>query len=257
MAIQSIQGAASPIAGASRDTARSTGTSFEYLLTTAQIESNLKPAAQLRPRRPRDSTSSSTRPWLATMKQAGPALGLGHYANAIVQMTDGRYAVPDANARAAILKLRSDPTVSAKMAGIFTRSNAAKLAASIGRKTSEGELYIAHFLRPDGAAQLISTAASRPRANAVALFPAAAAANRPIFYDRAGHALSARAVYDNLTSRYGPSPRARFRAARGRGAGAACAANAQRSRGRSRRRHAPLCRRPHAGGAAAACRSRA
>ncbi|MEJ2433135.1 MAG: hypothetical protein P8Y53_08195 [Pseudolabrys sp.] len=61
------------------------------------------------------------------MKQAGPALGLGHYANAIVQMTDGRYAVPDANARAAILKLRSDPTVSAKMAGIFTRSNAAKL----------------------------------------------------------------------------------------------------------------------------------
>ncbi len=46
MAIDSINGAASPIDGAIRDAARTTGASFEYLLTTAQIESNLNPAAQ-------------------------------------------------------------------------------------------------------------------------------------------------------------------------------------------------------------------
>jgi hypothetical protein len=202
MAIDSITGAASRIAGAIKDAAHTTGASFEYLLTTARIESNLNPAAQA-------STSSAKglyqfidQTWLGTMKQAGPALGLANYAKAIVQLPDGSYAVPDARTRAAIMKLRSDPSVSAKMAGVFTRSNAAKLAASIGRAPSEGELYIAHFLGPDGAARLIASAANSPRSNAAAKFPAAAAANRPIFYDRAGHPLDTDAVYRKLTGRY-------------------------------------------------------
>ena len=202
MAIDSINGAASPIAGAIRDAARTTGTSFEYLLTTAQIESNLNPAAQA-------STSSAKglyqfidQTWLATMKQAGPALGLGNYAAAIAQTPDGVYVVPDPAARATIMRLRSDPTVSAAMAGVYTRSNEAKLSAAIGRAPSEGELYIAHFLGPDGAAKLIATAANQPQTSAAALFPGAAAANRPIFYDRSGQALGAGAVYRKLTGRY-------------------------------------------------------
>ncbi len=202
MAIDSVTGAASPIAVAIRDAARSTGASFEYLLTTAQIESNLDPGAQAATSSARGLYQFIDQTWLATMKQAGPALGLAKYADAIVQAPDGSYAVPDAGARAAILKLRSDPAVSAQLAGIFTRSNAVKLAASIGRAPSEGELYIAHFLGPEGAARLIGAAASAPRSNASAMFPAAAAANRPIFYDRAGRALGAGAVYRKLTGRY-------------------------------------------------------
>ena len=65
----------------------------------------------------------------------------------------GVYVVPDPAARAAIMRLRSDPTVSAAMAGVYTRSNEAKLKAAIGRPPSDGELYIAHFLGPDGAAK--------------------------------------------------------------------------------------------------------
>jgi hypothetical protein len=202
MAIASINGAASPIAGAIKAAARSTGTSFEYLLTTAQIESNLNPAAQAATSSAKGLYQFIDQTWLATMKQAGAALGLSQYANAIVQTPDGSYAVPDTNARAAIMKLRSDPKVSATLAGVFTRSNAAKLAGSIGRTPSESELYIAHFLGPDGAAKLITTAASSPNTNAAALFPAAAAANRSIFYDRAGHPLGAGAVYSKLTGRY-------------------------------------------------------
>ncbi len=136
------------------------------------------------------------------MKQAGPALGLAQYAAAIVQTPDGSYAVPDPAARAAIMKLRSDPAVSAKMAGVFTRSNEAKLAASIGRPPSEGELYIAHFLGSEGASKLIAAAANQPQANAATMFPAAAAANRAIFYDRAGNPLNAGTVYRGLTGRY-------------------------------------------------------
>src|SRR3974390_1084399 len=66
--------AAPQITGAIRQAAQSTGISFEYLLTTAQIESNLNPAAQA-------STSSAKglyqfidQTWLGTMKQDGAAL---------------------------------------------------------------------------------------------------------------------------------------------------------------------------------------
>ena len=88
--------------------------------------------------------------------------------------------------RAAIMRLRNDPTVSATMAGVFTQTNAAQLAAALGRQPSEGELYIAHFLGSDGAAKLIRVAASQPRANAAEMFPQAAAANPSIFMNKSG-----------------------------------------------------------------------
>ena len=204
MAIFSINGAAaSPVAGAIRDAAQTTGTSFEYLLTTAQIESNLNPAAQATTSSAKGLYQFIDQTWLATMKNAGPALGFSRYAGAIVQGPDGHYDVPDPAARAAIMRLRADPSVSATMAGVFTRNNAAQLNAAIGRTPSEGELYIAHFLGPDGAAKLIGAASSQPAANAAAMFPQAAASNPSIFYDRAsGRPLGAAAVYNKLTGRY-------------------------------------------------------
>ena len=194
--------AASQIAGAISRAARATGASFEYLLTTAQIESNLNPKAQAPTSSAKGLYQFIDQTWLATLKRAGPSLGLGGYADAIVATPDGRYAVPDPAARTAIMKLRSDPAVSAMVAGAFTRSNAAELTNGIGRSPTEGELYIAHFLGPDGAARLIGAAEKNPSASAAALFPKAAAANRSIFYDSAGRARGVRAVYGKLTGRF-------------------------------------------------------
>lgn len=203
MGIDSVTGSASSqIAGAIRSAARSTGTSFEYLLTTARIESNLNPSAQA-------STSSATglyqfieQTWLGTMKNAGPAHGYGQYADAIYYGVDGRYHVPDPHTYSEIMKLRNDPTASAVMAGAFTRNNAAQLAAAIGRQPSEGELYLAHFLGHDGAAKLIGAALTQPSASAADLFPRAAAANRSIFYDAIGRARGNAEVYGRVTARY-------------------------------------------------------
>ncbi len=178
MGIDTISGVASQITGAIRQAARSTGMSFEYLLTTAKIESSLNPTAQA-------STSSAKglfqfidQTWLATVKSAGAALGLGQYASAIVD-NNGQYEVPDPAMRSAIMKLRSDPNASALMAGAFARNNAAQLSSAIGRAPTEGELYIAHFLGSDGAGKLINAMQSQPRANAAAMFPQAAAPIRP------------------------------------------------------------------------------
>jgi len=198
------------VAGAIKQAAETTGTSFEYLLTTAQIESGLNSAAGA-------ATSSASglyqfidQTWLSMVKNIGPSLGLSNYAQAIVQAPDGRYGVPDSAARNTIMNLRNDPNVSATMAGAFTRNNEVQLAQSIGRQPHEAELYLAHFLGADGAARLINAVNRQPRANAAALFPAAAAANRSIFYEDNGRASTAAAVYGRLTNRFETARAAAF-----------------------------------------------
>ena len=192
----------SQITGAISSAAKSTGTSFEYLLTTAKIESNLNPAAQAATSTAKGLYQFIEQTWLGTVKRAGPALGLGGYADSIVKTADGRYVVADSATRAAIMQLRTDPAASSMMAAAFTRSNADQLAAAISRQPTDGELYIAHFLGPDGAGKLIGAAESEPSANAVTLFPQAAAANKSIFYDSAGHPRSVGQVYATITRRF-------------------------------------------------------
>jgi len=203
MAVDRVaNGLAPQISGAIRQAAQSTGISFQYLLTTAQIESNLNPSAQA-------STSSAKglyqfidQTWLGTVKQSGAAYGMGQYADAITQTGEGQYQVADPAMRSAIMKLRTDPAASAMMAGVLARNNAEQLTSTIGRPPTEGELYTAHFLGPDGAGRLINAAAATPYANAVSMFPAAADANKPIFYHRDGTPKSVAEVYGRLTGKF-------------------------------------------------------
>jgi len=178
------------VTGAIRDAARQTGAGFEYLLNTALRESNLNPNAKAR-------TSSATglfqfidQTWLGTMKQSGAALGYGKYAEAISKTPQGRYVVNNPAMRQEIFALRKDATANAVMAGAFANSNAKVLTDRLGRKPTDGELYIAHFLGASGAARFISAAQAQPDAKAANFFPRAAAANSSIFYDRQGGAKS-------------------------------------------------------------------
>jgi hypothetical protein len=88
------------------------------------------------------------------------------------------------------------------MAGVYTQWNGEWLAAKLGRPPSEGELYLAHFLGPAGAAKLISLAAASPQVSAADAFPSAAGANRAIFYDKQGMPRSVAQVYDLVVGRY-------------------------------------------------------
>jgi len=201
-----ISGATSDIAtrvtGAIRDAARVTGAGFEYLLNTALRESNLNPNAK-------NPSSSATglfqfldQTWLGTMKQSGASLGYGKYADAITRTPSGRYAVNDPAIRREIFALRKDPTANSLMAGAFANSNAKVLTDRLGRKPSDGELYMAHFLGASGASRFIRAAEANPNAKAAALFPRAASANGAIFYDQSGQARSLRQVYAGLVSRH-------------------------------------------------------
>src|SRR6516162_2991346 len=184
MLVNSSNSASAAVTGAIQQASQATGASFNYLLATAQVESGLNPQAGASTSSARGLFQFIETTWLATIKQAGAALGLGRYADAITQTASGNYEVRDPTLRSEILKLRNDPNANALMAGAFTRGNASALSERLGRAPSEGELYIAHFLGVGGAARLIGLAGSNPNARAADYFPNAAQANPSIFYDR-------------------------------------------------------------------------
>jgi hypothetical protein len=190
------------VTGAIKQAANTTGASFHYLLATAKMESDFNPAAGA-------STSSAQglyqlieQTWLATVKEAGGQVGYGQYADAISKTSSGDYVVVDPAARRDIMKLRDDPVASSAMAGVLTQSNSFQLTGKIGRRPTDAELYMAHFMGVGGAARLINSAVDDPQASAPRMFPNAAAANRSIFYDKQGSARSVADVYAVLDARY-------------------------------------------------------
>jgi len=190
------------VAGAIKQAANSSGTSFQYLLATAKMESDFNPTAGA-------STSSAhglyqfiDQTWLATVKDAGGQAGYGQYADAITKTSSGDYTVSDPAAQRAVMKLRDDPQAASAMAAALTQNNSFQLTGKIGRRPTDGELYMAHFMGIGGAAKLIANAEDNPQASGARLFPNAAAANRSIFYDRQGRARSVSEVYAELNARY-------------------------------------------------------
>jgi hypothetical protein len=197
------------IAGAIKQAASTTGTSFEYLLATAKMESNFNPTASASTSSARGLYQFIDQTWLGTVKEAGTQLGYGKYADAITRSPSGSYSVSDPATRTAIMKLRDDPAAASSMAAVLTQSNSFKLTGKIGRRPTDGELYMAHFMGVGGAAKLISNAEDNPQASGARLFPNAAAANRSIFFDRSGRTRSVSEVYSVLTSRYASAANSR------------------------------------------------
>jgi hypothetical protein len=190
------------VTGAIKQAADTTGASFHYLLSTAKMESDFNPTAGA-------STSSAhglyqfiEQTWLGTVKEAGGQVGYGKYADAITKTSSGDYVVVDPTARRDIMKLRDDPVASSAMAGVLTQSNSFQLTGKIGRRPTDSETYMAHFMGVGGAAKLINSAVDDPQASAARMFPSAASANRSIFYDKQGGARSVSEVYAVINERY-------------------------------------------------------
>ena len=186
-----------------RQASQRTGVDFDYLLNTAVRESGLKTDAK-------SKSSSATglfqfidQTWLGMIKAVGPSLGLADQASKIERTSSGRHNVTDQASREEILALRKDAEISALIAGAYTKSSERALERGLSRQATDGELYIAHFLGAQGAVRLIEAVERTPEKSGKDLFPDAAAANRPIFYEKSGDARSVKAVYEQLVARHG------------------------------------------------------
>lgn len=106
---------------------------------------------------------------------------------------------------AEILALRSDPTISVMAGAAFAEKNKVYMQRELGRSVDDAELYMAHFLGAKGALTLLRGAATDPRQFASDLLPAAAGANRSIFYD-GGRPRTVQEVYNSLARTFVTEP---------------------------------------------------
>src|SRR5262245_58934853 len=104
------------IAGSIKQAASTTGASFEYLLATAKMESNFNPKAAASTSSARGLFQFIDQTWLGTVKEAGPHLGYGKYADAITKSPSGTYYISDPSMRSSVMTLRDDPDAASSRA---------------------------------------------------------------------------------------------------------------------------------------------
>lgn len=196
LSVSGIQSGTPDVRAAIASASRRTGVDFDYLLAQARIESSLNPEARARTSSASGLYQFTSGTWLETLERHGAEHGLG-WAQAAI--SGGRVADPAM--RAQIMALRNDPQASSLMAAELAGDNRDFLAARLGREPDSAELYLAHFLGSGGAGQLLSAIQSDPGQSAPALLPAAAAANRSIFYDAQGAPRSVAGVMEVIRAK--------------------------------------------------------
>jgi len=192
------------VLGAVREASRRTGADFGYMLANAARESGFRPDAQAQ-------TSSATglyqfieTTWLEMVRDHGAEHGLGGLATQIIDGPGGMPNVADPATRQHILDLRRDPRLNAVMAGEFANANKRHLERSVGGEIGSTEIYLAHFLGAEAAATFLEARRATPGRPASDLFPAAARANRAVFFDReTGAARSLESVYRGIDRTFG------------------------------------------------------
>lgn len=178
-----------------QEASSATGVDFRFMMAKAAQESSFDATARAR-------TSSATglyqfidSTWLTMVKEHGAEHGLGKYAEHIRSNGRGGYEVTDNAIRREILDLRNDPRTNAMMAAEFAGRNKAHLERTFGGTVGPTELYLAHFLGPGGATTFLNAHRRAPDMAAADLFPAAARANRSVFYSANGSPRSVDDLY--------------------------------------------------------------
>jgi Transglycosylase SLT domain len=181
-----------------------TGVDFGYLYNQARIESSLDPHAKARTSSAAGLFQFTKQTWLQVVQAHGSDHGAAWAAEAIGGGRAG-LTVADPKLRIAIDNLRYDPEFASAMAAEFAADNRGHLEAGVGHDVEPVDLYLAHFLGSAGAVDFLSAHDDDPNAAAAPLFPAAAAANRAIFYTAAGAPRSLGEIRASFAAKLGGS----------------------------------------------------
>jgi hypothetical protein len=119
--------------------------------------------------------------WLEMIRDFGARHGM-EFAAASVETVDGKLTIPSEPVREWVLGLRRNPYLSAVMAAEMLKRDKAKTERRIGRELSRSELYLMHFLGAESAGKLLDLVSGKPKQSAPKVFPAAAKANRTLFF---------------------------------------------------------------------------
>ncbi len=178
------------------------GVSFHYLLAKAAQESGFDSGAQVKTSTAAGLFQFTRGTWLDMMRRYDAELGFGDLAAQVKESATGRLTVLNEDAEIEMLALRRNPDVSSQMAALFAGDNANTLKTALGRDATPGELYLAHLLGARGATALMTAAEQDPHKPAAELLPAAAHANKTVFFSAGGLARTAEGVIDWLKNKF-------------------------------------------------------
>lgn len=177
---------------------RNTGVSFSYLMAQAGKESAFESEAGSHASSAAGLFQFTRSTWLQLVKAHGAEHGLADLAQQIHKNGKGEFSVSDPKARQQIFDLRRDPQISSLMAGEYAKDNKTRLEKALGRQVDSTDLYMAHFLGPNGAAKVLKARAADPAQPADLLLPQAARKNPNVFYDTNHTPRSVAAVYEKI-----------------------------------------------------------
>ncbi|WP_296220269.1 lytic transglycosylase domain-containing protein [uncultured Sphingomonas sp.] len=203
MTVNALNAAAGRVQTAIQRAAAKTGIDFDYLLGQAKVESGFNASARARTSSASGLYQFIEQSWLAVVKNHGAEHGMGWAADGIQRNGAGRLTVSDPGLRRAILDLRNNPEAASLMAAEHASDNKDALEASLGREATGTDLYMAHFLGLGGAKQFLKAMQVSPDRTAASMFPAAAGANRNVFFNRDGSARSLSDVYERFGAKLG------------------------------------------------------
>jgi hypothetical protein len=165
--------------------AEASGADPVYMMALADKESSFIPYNKAGTSSAEGLFQFITGTWLEAIRSFGAKHGYEAEAAAI-STVDGQLDVADEKMREHILGLRRNPYVSALMAGELKIRDTATLEEKLGRKISRSEFYLSHFFGVDRARRFMRLVDAKPKQSASRVFPAAAKANKALFFAKAG-----------------------------------------------------------------------
>lgn len=168
-----------------------------YLVRLAKRESDFDPFATSPTSTAFGLFQFTENTWLCSLKDFGPGLGV-QGSITIRRDRRGVCETSEPSERSRLLALRSDATLSTRIAAAFSLSNYRLLSMELGRRPSVTELYMLHFFGQDVGLRFLRTYSLRPAVSAFSVAPAAASANANIFFTETGQPRSVREVFDRL-----------------------------------------------------------
>lgn len=175
-----LSGVSGGIVSAIQSASARTGVDFAYLVQQAGAESSFNPHAQAKTSSASGLYQFIESTWMSMVERYGDKHGIE---------TAGK-------SKSDILAMRKDPMKAAAMAAEFASENEKFLNNHWGGEVGATELYFAHFLGAGQAASFLQARDDNGLQPAADLFPAAAKANKNVFFDHnTGRAKSLNEVY--------------------------------------------------------------
>ena len=147
--------------------ARESGIDPGLLTAIAWRESRFDPNARNLHSSAKGLLQFTTATWLQAVRDHGPQHDAAQYAAVIQKDRSGTLVVANDDLRTAILQLRTDPVLSAKLAAAVMTQQRAVMQDRLQRNVSPVDLYLTHVLGPSGAARFLTAVAQRPSASSL------------------------------------------------------------------------------------------